>query len=760
MKRYLARSLSFLAIAVATMLVAAACSSDSTPAEPTAGAGATVGPTSTPVPTASPTAAPRPTTLATAFPTVTPTPAPTATPLPTSPPAATPTPLPTATPEARDLAETSLHENETFGFSISFPTEWTSGEGNLALGEVVFFAQDESGIERLLVDVLFQGESGTLEDEVDAILENLGSVVEGLEVISKAPTRLSDGTEAFEAVIDLPSDTLPLRGKMVLARRGSQLFQAYAETVRGAFDDRLPELDALLRSFTLGEAAPFGVPRADSFVTFDSDLSSLDPALIGDATSARYAAQIFGGLVTLDRDLEIVPDLAERWDISSDGKVYTFHIREDARFHSGKPVTAEDVRYTIDRAGDPATGSSIAGIYLNDIVGFNERLAGEASEVSGVEVLDNLTLRISITQPVPYFLAKLSHTTGSIVNRDNVESGLQFWFLEPDGTGPFSVKGWEPGVVMVLERNGAYHLGPPKVPHVTIWNVGDPLAMYQADELDAFEIGGSTAAAQDILQASHPLNAELQIGPELGISFVGFNRAQAPFDDPRARRAFAMATDRAELIDEFFSGTVELASGYLPLGMPGFDASLGPIPYDPVQARALWDEVVAEKGIETATFSFLLTGFTLTTFDNRLAEMWQDALGITIEFSGTLFGIDNDALVQAEASFFEYGWIADYPDPQNFADVLFHSDAINNIGGYSNPEIDQLLEAARVDQNRESRLQRYSEANRVMLDDAPAIPLYYFRNYVLVKPHVENWFLSGQGVPDFTQIELTRAVAA
>jgi oligopeptide transport system substrate-binding protein len=759
LKRYFARSLPLAVVFLVAMLVVVACSSDGSVAEPSVSPETTASPTSPPVSTAGPTGTPRPTTVATPFPTITPTPAATTRPQATATPEATATAQPTATPEARALAETSPYENETFGFSISYPTEWTSGEGNLALGEVVFFAQDEGGIERLLVDVIFNGGTGTLEEEVDSILEGLATVVDGLQVLSKEAVQLPDGTDAFEAVIDLPSDSLPLRGKMLLARRGSQLFQAYVETVRGAFDDRLPELGRLLESFRLGEAAPFGVTRTDSFVTFDAGLSSLDPQLIGDATSARYAAQIFGGLVALDRNLEIVPDLAERWEISPDGKVYTFHIREDARFHSGKPVTAEDVRYTIDRAGDPATGSDVAGIYLNDIVGFNERLAGEVDNVSGVEIIDELTIRITITQPVPYFLAKLSHTTGSIVNRDNVEGGNDLWFLDPDGTGPFSMKGWDPGVVMVLERNERYHLDPPKLSHVTIWNVGDPLAMYEADELDAFEIAGGTAASQDMLDASHPLNSELQVGPQLGINIIGFNQAQAPFEDPRARRAFALATDREALIEEFFIDTVELASGYLPLGMPGFDAGLRPIPHDPVAAKALWDQVVVDSGIETETFNFLVTGLTLSAFDNRLAEMWQDALGITIEFSGTAFGLNNDALVQAEANFFEYGWIADYPDPQNFADVLFHSEAINNIGGYSNAEIDGLLEAARVDQDRSSRIQRYSDADRVMLDDVPAIPLYYFRNYVLVKPHVQNWFFSQQGVPDYTQVELTRAVA-
>ena len=152
------------------------------------------------------------------------------------------------------------------------------------------------------------------------------------------------------------------------------------------------------------------------------DPPTLDPHLTTDTASANFIVEIFGGLVTIDRDLQIVPDLAENWDVSSDGRVYTFHIRPDARFHNGRTVTARDVQWSLERAADPATQSPIASQYLGDIIGVNDKLAGLAASIEGVRVIgrpqvlvrviDDRSVEITIDAPKSYFLAKLSYPTG------------------------------------------------------------------------------------------------------------------------------------------------------------------------------------------------------------------------------------------------------------------------------------------------------------------------------------------------------------
>ncbi|MEM3557272.1 MAG: ABC transporter substrate-binding protein, partial [Conexivisphaerales archaeon] len=130
-----------------------------------------------------------------------------------------------------------------------------------------------------------------------------------------------------------------------------------------------------------------------------SEPVTLDPALVEDIYSAEYVTKIFSGLVTLDENMDIAPDLAEKWEVSDEGTVYTFYLRKNARFHNGKPVTAEDVKYSLERACDPSTGSRTAGIYLDDIIGVKEKLAGKATQIKGVEVVDKYTLRIKIDAP-------------------------------------------------------------------------------------------------------------------------------------------------------------------------------------------------------------------------------------------------------------------------------------------------------------------------------------------------------------------------
>ncbi len=643
-----------------------------------------------------------------------------------------------------------------YGYSIDYPENWDAFQGDLSLGEFLFVASGDLSVPRLLVDLSFASELGDVQAMAEQVLDPLRELIEGLELLSERPITLSGGADAYEYTLGFPSDTLPLRGKLLVVPRGAQLFQVFAQTVPADFEAREADLDRIVRSFRLIEPAPFGAPRSESLTLREPSPATLDPHSIGDIVSHQYASQIFSGLVTFDPGLQVAPDLAASWDVEEGGTVYVFHLREDAKFHSGKPVTAEDIKYSIERAAAPATGSLVTGIYLNDIVGFTERRAGLANEVAGVEVLDDFTVRIRITRPVPYFLSKLAHSSGFILNRENVESGGPAWFFQPDGTGPFKLKGWDPGVVLVLERNEEYYGPRAFVPSVIIWNIGgDPLVAYEAGDLDVASIGGETARA--VQDPSHPLQGELGVTPELGVLYLGFNAQLAPFDDPRARRAFALAIDRDTIIADIRSGTVQKANGFVPLGMANY-APPEPLAFDAQQARALWDEVLAETGQEIDSIVFQLAGISLLPYHQAVAEMWQETFGVEVEFQGSLGGDRAEAVAEGGAHVFEFGWIADYPDPHNFLDVLFHSQAITNIGRYSNAELDGLLEAARVEQDPAERSQTYRQADELLLQDAAAVPLWYFRSYVLVKPYVEGWFLNSLRVTDYSAVSLERSL--
>ena len=243
-----------------------------------------------------------------------------------------------------------------------------------------------------------------------------------------------------------------------------------------------------------------------------SDPPTLDPHLTTDATSASIIIEVFGGLVTIGQDLDIIPDLAESMpEVSAGGRVYTFHLRKDAKFHNGKPVTAADVKWSFERAADPFTASPVVDQYLGDIVGAKEKLAGDATEVSGVRVIDEHTLEITIDEPKSYFLAKLTYPTGFVLDRENVESNRR-WFREPNGTGPFTLAEYVPGETLVLARNENYHLGAPNLEKVRfVLSGGTAMLMYENDEIHITGVG--IADLDRVLDPNNSLNPQLQRAP-------------------------------------------------------------------------------------------------------------------------------------------------------------------------------------------------------------------------------------------------------
>ena len=277
------------------------------------------------------------------------------------------------------------------------------------------------------------------------------------------------------------------------------------------------------------DSAAAGQKDGGKLVRLYIDPPTLDPHLTTDATSAQIIIEVFGGLVTIDKDLNIVADLAEDWELSSDGRVYTFHLRPGATFHDGRPVTAEDVRWSLERASNPLTESPVVDQYLGDIVGVKEKLNGDAQSISGVRVIDESTLEITIDAPKSYFIDKLTYPTGFVLDRENVESNPRNWFRHPNGTGPFKLAQYDVGEMMLLTRNENYHLGPAHLAEVEmILSGGTSMLMYENDEI---HISGVALADLDrLLDPGNSLNAELRQGATV---------LQRPiYRDERQRAAF------------------------------------------------------------------------------------------------------------------------------------------------------------------------------------------------------------------------------
>ena len=299
-----------------------------------------------------------------------------------------------------------------------------------------------------------------------------------------------------------------------------------------------------------------------------SDPPTLDPHQTGDATSSRYILEVFGGLLTIDPNLQIVSDLAKEWTIDPDGMGYTLTLNPDAKFHDGRMVTAADFKYSIERAADPATEAPAADTFLGDIVGASDKLNGQAESISGVSVVDDATIRLELDAPKPYILAKLTYPTTFVVDRNNVETGRD-WIRSPNGTGPFMLGEYEPGVIMRLERFADYHLGPAYLDAVE-FNLagGDGMLMYENDEIHWRRAGPSLI--EELLDPTHPLRDDLHLGPpDFDVSYIGMNSNEPPFDDVRCPSGAELRHRPRDLIHRVAERHSNSGRRYPAAGLPG-----------------------------------------------------------------------------------------------------------------------------------------------------------------------------------------------
>ncbi len=471
--------------------------------------------------------------------------------------------------------------------------------------------------------------------------------------------------------------------------------------------------------------------------------TTLDPAVVEDSASAEFVDKIYSGLVGLDADLNVVPDIAERWDVSADGTVYTFYLRSNVYFHNGRKATAQDFKYSVERACDPATRSPVARAYLGDIVGAEEKLDGRASEVRGVEVIDDATVRITIRAARASFLAKLTYPTGFFVAKEVVQSGSGWW-RKPVGTGPFRLQSWDSKQI-VLEKNERYYQPLGDVRTVTyLFGGGAPVTMYEQGELDAAPVG--VADIERVLDEANPLHYEVQETPLLYTQYVGFNVRQPPFDDPMVRKAFALATNKQAMADVFFKRTRVPAAGILPPGMPGYNPDLRAIPFDPEKAREALQASRYGSAEALPAITFTVTGEGATNrFAELLAGMYEEVLGVRLEIEQVDWATYLQELNAHKLQMFTLAWSADYPDPENFLETQFHSKSELNNTGYSDPEVDRLLEQAMTENDTATRLALYRQAEQRIVDDAAWIPLFHGLDYTLVKPYLRGLKVTAQG---------------
>lgn len=511
------------------------------------------------------------------------------------------------------------------------------------------------------------------------------------------------------------------------------------------------------------ESLPFApaAPGEQVLTLPGGDPPTLDPHLSGDSTSAEYVVEIYSGLVAYDRDLNLIPDIAERWDVSEDGTVYTFHLRDGVKFHNGKPVRAQDFKWSFERACDYKTGSSTADTYMGDIVGCRDKLRGEADAVSGVKVVDDLTLEVTITAPIAYFLAKMTYPTAYVLDQENVERGGRTWTDAPNGTGPFKLDEFLFGEALVLAKNENYYRDPqPRLDRINFTlSGGSAMIRYENDELDMTPV--SVNDIERVTDPANPLNADLSVSTDLSLFYIGFGLNQPPFEDPLVRQAFAMALNKEKIVSVVYKEMVPVANGIIPPNMPGYSNSdLVPLEYNPEKALDLIKESTYGDVSELPEITLYTSGAggSPARITEAIAASFLDSLGVEVAIQQTDWATFLVDMSQDENPYqmYEIGWIADYPDPQNFLGVKLHSASKQNNSQYSNPEVDALLDQADVEKDAEKRLSLYRQAEQIIINDAPWIPLYFSQEYWLVKSRVKDFVNPAMIVPKYQYVYISK----
>lgn len=464
---------------------------------------------------------------------------------------------------------------------------------------------------------------------------------------------------------------------------------------------------------------------------------SLDPALSRDLPTNFLLRQIYRGLLRFDERLAVVPELAERMTFSGDRLHYDFALRDTIRFHDGRPIDAVDVRESLSRALRTATAGGfvdgLAGVtYLRDIVGADDVVAGTASMLAGIEVHDELNLTISIRRPSATFLMKLASVPSSIIDRFQVEASPN-WHITPNGSGPFRCDFFAPGEELLLSSAPTWWPGAPALPSVHIRlgpTASQPINLFAAGEIDIAE--GIPPDQRDLLRdpASGFDEGELVETPLFAVSYIALGNREPPLDDVHVRRAVALAFPVGKFALGTYDGSVAAAKGLIPNGMLGRN-------WNVEDTRPNLEAAKAEIRASRYRTPSSVPPISIYAADIEPVEALRDTLsrdlGLVVEAVSVNWPDFLRGLASRTFPAYALYWGADYPDPESLLWMLFGSDSPENYTGYRNDEFDSLLERARDEPDEAARIQLYVLAQRLLIEDAAVIPLYFDVGYTAVR---------------------------
>jgi len=496
-------------------------------------------------------------------------------------------------------------------------------------------------------------------------------------------------------------------------------------------------------------------PPADLVWTAGTEVATIDPGNMTALNDGRVAGALFEGLTVLDpATLQARPGVAERWQVSDDGRTYTFFLRPEARWSDGQPVTAEDFAYTWRRVLSPETAAEYAYMlypirgaeaYYKAALQDAKRPEGRPPSADwstvGIRVEGLHRLVVDLERPTAYFLDLAAFHTYMPVRRDVVEAHGDRWTFPGNivSNGPYRLVSWEFRSRMRWERNPYYwnaeNVALERVEVRTFEHPNTALLAYETGAVDLTTIVPSLSILPLLDAHKAGRRQDVCYGAKLATYFYRLNCTIEPLKDPRVRRALVMAINRRQIIDRAARGGQQPAAAYVPPGMKGYEPVEG-VPEDVDQARRLLAEAGYPGGKGIGELAILVNkGADHVPLAEVIQEQWRNQLGVDVRIEKVEWKVFLDMIHRLDYQVARGGWYGDYVDPNTFLD-MFVTGGGNNETGWSNPRYDTLIAQAAAETDAVRRMGTLQDAERLLLAEVPIMPVYYYTSVILVPPNL------------------------
>lgn len=489
---------------------------------------------------------------------------------------------------------------------------------------------------------------------------------------------------------------------------------------------------------------------------------TIDPTLNTSIDGATYIVHIFEGLTTKDKDNKIAAGAAESWEISDDGLTYTFHIRDDAKWSDGQKVKAEDFVYSWQRAVDPIVASGYS-YQLEPILNAKEITEGKMDKSNlGVKALDEKTLEVTLKAPTAYFLELTAFPTLFPVRKDIVEANPDSWTRDAStyiGNGPFIMKERRIDDRLILEKNTNYWNASTIIPNELEFILMDNPTVSIASIKDGSLDYGGAPPVQEIEALRN--EGFIQTNVSLGIYFYMINCTNDVLKDPKVRQALTLAIDRNYIVKNVTKGGQIPAAAFVPYGVSDVEGDFrqnGGNYYEVSEdkhqeniekARALLAEAGYPngEGFPVIEFKSNQGGGNLEIFE-PIQQMWKEVLNIDVTFSAEEWAVFQQTRVDKNFEIAMHSWLADYNDPLTFL-AMFLSYSDQNHSSYNNPEYDRLINIAMNSGDNAVRMKAFHDAEKILINDMPIIPLYFHTTSALMRPNLKGVVFDKLGMNRF-----------